>query len=131
MAAPRGVVRLVAQGGPGVGMGHLARCTALACALKLRGYSVVTQGAGLDVAFELDGITWATVSGRDRAEETVMTVLDGYGLTSSEAFEQQGPVVAMHPPQGHELRPIEFLDVGGRGNGGLQGLDYACVRRPF
>lgn len=129
MAAPRGVVRLVAAGGPGIGMGHLARSTALACALRLRGYSVNTRGVGLGASFELDGIEWS-IEQFVADEEPVMTILDGYEL-GSENLTVQGPIVLMHPLRGEGVEPSAFLDVGGTGDGGLRGLEYACLRRPF
>ncbi len=100
-----------------VGMGHVARCTAVACALGERGVEVKCLGFGAEEAFELDGVSWVPL-----AEPVPADLVDSYLRTPGEfgawaAFADEGD-----PPPGAKLviGPV-----------GLAPPKYACLRRAY
>ena len=56
-----------------VGMGHVARCTAVACALAERGAEVSCLASSAEEAFELDGVHWEPL-----AEPVPADLVDSY-----------------------------------------------------
>ena len=126
-----GHVRLLAEGGPGIGMGHLARSSALGCALRFRGFELEARVVGLDRAAEIDGIHWEPVTEAVGAPEGGLTVVDGYGLAAR--LRTGAPVFSMHAawPEGAPC-PKASLEIGGPTEGAsFTSLRYACLRAPF
>ena len=100
-----------------VGMGHVARCTAVACALGERGAEVSCLGFGAEEAFELDGVSWQPL-----AEPVPADLVDSYLRDPAEfgawaAFVDEGDA-----PAG--VRVVI-------GPGGLAPPEHACLRRPY
>ncbi len=132
-------VRIVADASAGVGLGHLARCTALACALGEKGFEIQALGLGALEEVEVDGVRWAPWQPDLRAlGEAIpdLLVLDSYDriawLRTVElphkllvAFEDALP----HP--GAAGIVIALPDGLGQRDGELAGLPFACLRRPF
>lgn len=121
--------RFAAAGGSGIGLGHLARSTALAQALQLRGVGIEATALGSDREIEIDGLRWEPGPGFDDA---VFAVLDGYEIDAA-AVEALGemPHFWMHPPPdgfGDELH----LDMSGDPPaGGIGGIGFASLRRSY
>jgi spore coat polysaccharide biosynthesis predicted glycosyltransferase SpsG len=134
--APRAL--LVADASAAAGLGHLARCTALACALREKGFEVETLGLGAGEAPELDGVRWEPWQPNEAATGAApaLLVLDTYdraawqGVAALEhgllaAFED-----ALPSPSAADvvIAPQGASDAAGRV---LAGLRFACLRRPF
>jgi hypothetical protein len=107
----------VADAAGHVGMGHVARCTGVACALGERGTEVRCLGFEGEEAFELDGVTWEPLS-----EPTPADLVDSYLCHPGEfgawaAFVDEGDA-----PAG--VRVVIGPD-------GLAPPKYACLRRPY
>lgn len=129
---------LLADASPGAGLGHLARCTALAEALGESGFEVETLGLGAEAAVELDGVRWepwqadAAAAGSapdllvldtyDRAEwERVAALAHGRLVAFEDALPEPAAAdVTIAPESDAEASP-ELL----------AGLGFACLRRPF
>jgi spore coat polysaccharide biosynthesis predicted glycosyltransferase SpsG len=119
-------------------LGHLARCTALACALSAKGFELQTLGLGAEEAVEIDGVRWgpwqpdAPVS--DPAPD--LLVLDTYDRVDWQrvAAQPHGHLVsfedALLDPGAADvvISPEDGSEPGGRV---LAGLSFACLRRPF
>ena len=127
--------RLVADASAGAGLGHLARCTALACALSTKGFELETLGLGGEEAVELDGVHWAPWQPEAALVAAVtepvpdLLVLDTYDRIAWQqvaelphrllvAFEDALP----HPG-------AAGMVIGPQQDGG--GLRFACLRQPF
>jgi UDP-2,4-diacetamido-2,4,6-trideoxy-beta-L-altropyranose hydrolase len=118
-------VAVIADGGPGHGLGHLARCSAIAAGLRARGLDVTALAYGASEPRTLDGIAWAPLSAVPDADAIV---LDTYTMPEAERAElaARAPLAFVHdlgavPPQ-------TALVIGA---GGLAGLRYACLRAPY
>lgn len=122
-----------------MGLGHLARCTALACALEAEGFGVEALGLGAREEIELDGVRWEPwqldVALVEAVTEPVpdLLVLDTYDRLAwqrapalphrllaafSDALPHPGAAGIVIGPQygpGHDD----------------PGLEFACLRRPF
>lgn len=130
--------RLVADASAAAGLGHLARCTALACALSAKGFELQTLGLGGEATVEIDGVRWgpwqsdAPVS--DPAPD--LLVLDTYdrAVWQRVAALPHGHLVAFEDalpdPEAADvvIAPEEDSEPGGRV---LAGFSFACLRRPF
>lgn len=122
-----------------MGLGHLARCTALACALATEGFEVETLGLGAEDVVELDGVRWepwqldvATVAAIVEPAPDLL-VLDTYDRLAWQrvpelphrllgAFSDALP----HPgAAGIVIGPQYGPDDDD------SGLEFACLRRPF
>ena len=79
-------VALVADAGERVGLGHLARCSAIASALRARGVAVAPYAYG-PVAPTIDGISWMPIGALGEVEDgsAGALVLDSYLVESEEA----------------------------------------------
>lgn len=126
---------LVADAGPSVGLGHLARSSALAGALRELEIEVVTLGLGAPTPVTIDGVEWSPTRDLDGLEAEAV-VLDSYSVaaevparlarTGTLALFLDGEV----PPKDAAL----VVDVGGAGEPDerlLLGLRFACLRRQF
>jgi spore coat polysaccharide biosynthesis predicted glycosyltransferase SpsG len=74
------LVALIADGGPGAGLGHLSRCSALALALRGEGALVRALGLGLEAALERYGVGWEPADEPDAAGAAAI-VIDSYRAT--------------------------------------------------
>jgi spore coat polysaccharide biosynthesis predicted glycosyltransferase SpsG len=127
-------VAVIADAGPQVGLGHLARGSAIAAALRARGVEVTCHGLGAEEALTLDDLRWeplADVAAATAAPPSAV-VLDSY--RPGDAWPQAGaPLVAF--ADGAAVRPGTALAVtiGPRPAGApvLAGLEYAPLRRAF
>lgn len=72
-------VVLAADAHPGAGLGHIARSSALACALSALGVAVTTVALGAQDAVELDGLRWQP-GGLPLGLPAAATVLDSYSM---------------------------------------------------
>jgi hypothetical protein len=98
-------------------MGHVSRCTAVACALGERGTDVRCLGFEAEEAFELDGVSWEPL-----AEPVSADLVDSY-LREPEEFGAWAAFVdEREPPAG--VRVVI-------GPAGLAPPKYACLRRPY
>ncbi len=133
---PRG--RLVADASAAAGLGHLARCTALACALSTKGFELQTLALGAEAALELDGVRWSPCQpdAETAGPAPDLLVLDTYDRADWQrvaalahrrlvAFEDALPDPAAADVA---IAPEDGSDPSGRVLGGLR---FACLRRPF
>ena len=123
------MISIVADGGPGVGLGHLGRCSAIAGALRARGLEVTCHAYGADEPVTIDGVEWNPgAAGGD------VVVLDSYTMPADErdALVAGAPLAAMHDFGGAPPGAALVVSVGGeRRPGVLAGLAYAPLRAPF
>ncbi len=132
-------VRIVADASAGAGLGHLARCTALACALEMQGLEVETFGLGAGEEIELDGVRWEpwqpglAMAAAIAAPVPDLLVLDAYDrLAWLQVTELPHHLLAAfadampHPGAAGVV-------IGPRYEPGPDdpGLEFACLRRPF
>lgn len=122
-----------------MGLGHLARCTALACALERQGFATETFGLGAGEGIELDGVSWEPwqldVALVAAIVEPVpdLLVLDSYDRIAwqhvrelphrllaafADALPHPGAATVVIGPQ-YGLGPDD------------PGLEFACLRQPF
>jgi spore coat polysaccharide biosynthesis predicted glycosyltransferase SpsG len=98
-------------------MGHVARCTAVACALGERGAAVRCLGFDAEDPFELDGIAWEPLAAPEPADLVDSYLRDPAEFGARAAFVDEG-----------EPSPGVELVIGPRG---LAPPLYACLRRPY
>lgn len=115
-------VAVIADGAPGNGLGHLARCSAIAAGLKARGLEVTALAYGATVAQSLDGIVWEPY---DRPAAPDAIVLDTYTMPEAEraALAAGAPLAFIHDIGA--VPPGTALVIG------AGGLRHACLRAPF
>ncbi len=123
------MISIVADAGPGAGLGHLGRCSAIAGALRARGLEVACHAYGGEAPVTIDGVEWMPgEAGGD------VVVLDSYTMPAGarDALVAGAPLVAMHDFGGAPRRAALVVSVGGEpGPGRLAGLAYAPLRAPF
>ncbi len=123
------MIAVVADGGPGAGLGHLGRCSAIAAALRARGAEVACRAYGAQAPVTMDGVEWTP-----GVAEGDVVVLDTYTLPEAEreALAARAPLVAMHDFGGAPAGAALVVSVGGEpGPRTLAGLRYAPLRSPF
>ncbi|HLM27100.1 MAG TPA: hypothetical protein VK304_09045 [Thermoleophilaceae bacterium] len=103
-----------------VGMGHLARCTAVASALAERGAQVRCLGFGAERPREIDGVAWEPIA--EPVSAGGLLLLDSYSDRRDEFAAQAVFVDEEEPPPGAQLV------IGPRG---LAPPRYACLRRAY
>lgn len=124
-------IAVIADGGASAGLGHVARCSAIAAALRVRGLRVATYSYGADSPLTLDGIEWRPLA--PATELPRLVLLDSYTLPGAERaalgaaalVHDDGPI-----PESAEL----VVAVGHAGDGDprvLAGLRHAPLRPPF
>jgi len=131
---------LLARGGE-AGLGHLARCTALAQALQLRGVTVEARAIGMSVEVTVDGLVWRPDrdEGEGGARAFDIAIVDGYDI-GRERLAGLDPASRywMHaPPPVAVGDPWLGLDPGPDGPTADVGpplaasLEDACLRRSY
>lgn len=128
-------VALVADAGERVGLGHVARCSAIAAGLRARGGQVSCHAFGAAAELSVDGIEWQPTEAPPGGARVL--VLDTYTMPADEVSElaERFELVCVHdvgaPPPGARLA----VSVGGveapPGGEALCGLAYAPLRAPF
>jgi len=128
------VVTVVADAGADVGMGHLARCSAVAAALAERGADVRCLGFGAPDERELDGVRWRPLADPAQlGEPGDLLLVDSYSPERAVLARGDAFVAAFHdqgePPSGAEL--VIGAGEAPAGVARLSGLEHACLRRPY
>ena len=125
-------VAVVADAGPRAGLGHLARCSAVAAALAARGTAVRAYALGAPEPVTLDGVAWTPVASARAAAAGDAVVLDSYSATAAD-LDTGAPVAVFSDgrPPGAARLLIATADDGAVGAAGLVGLAYAPLRRAF
>ncbi len=121
---------IVADGGPAVGLGHLARSSAIAAALHARGAAVRCLAYGADSPTRVDAIEWEPYS----APRAGTLLLDSYVMPAAEraAIAERSTLVVLHDHG--EPTPGTALTIAVTGEPGpdrLTGLAYAPLRPPY
>jgi len=135
--APNIEVVLAADAGPGAGLGHLGRASALGAGLRTRGAEISCLGLGLSRSLELDGLMWRPASASAAfAARADAVVLDAYSVAGEE-LERAGsraPVAVFDDFGDPPLAAALVVDVAAEDEPGdriLGGFRYAAVRSPF
>ena len=86
---------LIADGAPEDGLGHLARCSAIAVALQARGVAVSAFAYGATAPRVVDGIAWEPYGGSSEARAIL---LDTYTMPPAEqaALAARAPLAVVH-----------------------------------
>ncbi|HWT24511.1 MAG TPA: hypothetical protein VN213_13480, partial [Solirubrobacteraceae bacterium] len=133
-------VTLLADAGEGAGLGHVARCSAIAAALRARGVTASCLALGGE-APAVDGVAWTPAGALADVEPRHghAVLVDSYrtGVGDVEAFAARHAVAVLHdqgePPAGARL----VIAVGGAPEvvaapcRVVAGLAYAPLRAPF
>jgi spore coat polysaccharide biosynthesis predicted glycosyltransferase SpsG len=124
-----GSVAIAADGGPGQGLGHLVRSSAVATALRARGIEAQAFALGAVEALEIDGVDWTPAAEPPAAN---LLVLDSYVVDPVSVDAVQ--VVLMHDAA--EASPDVALvvapsDPSEPSDKRLSGLRFACLRPAF
>lgn len=119
-----------------MGLGHVARSTALAQAMAIRGAEVETLLHGDQPALELDGSRWMPRDDRPSGAHADLLVIDGYEIPAADCETLAASrTLWMHPPSEGGLDRLEsewFLDPSAPDDAGpLCGLACACLRRAY
>lgn len=132
-------VLLVADAGERIGLGHVARLSAIAWALRCRGIEVSCNAYGCSERFELDGLEWQPTDGSELTDTRgAGIVLDSYTLppdlfasaadsnllfvvSDDDATTEYATLrISAHEPESRD-----------RDRRHLSGFRYACLRTPF
>lgn len=123
------MIAIVADGGPGAGLGHLGRCSAIAVALRAKGQDVECRAYGAEAPVTIDGVRWTPgAAGGD------VVVLDTYTMPPDErrALVAGAPLAVMHDFGGAPEEAALIVSVGGEpAPRVLAGLRYAPLRPSF
>jgi spore coat polysaccharide biosynthesis predicted glycosyltransferase SpsG len=133
-------IAVVADAGSSVGMGHIARCSGIAVALRCRGYETACRSYGAAATRALDGVEWEPVASVDElptADAAALVVLDSY-LLDADALRARpgaGAVAAIHDhgpmPRTADLVVDPASPDGGPRPGVLAGPAYAPLRPAY
>jgi spore coat polysaccharide biosynthesis predicted glycosyltransferase SpsG len=131
-------VAVVADAGPGAGLGHLARCSAIAAALLGRGAAVACHAHLAEhPPPPIDGIAWAPLAAPADLPAAAVLVLDTYVMPAAdvEALGARCALVALHdagdPPRGARILVGMEEPLAAPGVRVLSGLAHAPLRAPF
>lgn len=133
-----GEVLFVADLGPETGLGHIARSSALAVALRSQDVEVSCRALGREAQWWL-GVSWDPVEEGDLeplAREFAAIVLDSYRIAPATlgALSEVAPLVLFHdlgdPPPGPALIVDPASPEPSRADR-LHGLDYVCLGPHF
>jgi len=127
-------IALVADAGASVGLGHVARCSAIAAALRARGDAVSCHAHGATARLSLDGIAWQPLDWADVPDGGVV-LLDSYVLGAAAVRSPGRRLAVLHdegePPAGADL----IVSVAGvaapAGAEVLSGLLHAPLRADY
>lgn len=127
------MIEVIADGGAKVGLGHVARCSAVVVALRARGRDVRPRAYGADAAIVVDGVEWAPYE--EPPPEGVTVLLDTYTLARDQraALARRNVLAVFHDegavPEGAKL----VIAVGGAlgDHDVLAGLRHAPLRPVF
>jgi UDP-2,4-diacetamido-2,4,6-trideoxy-beta-L-altropyranose hydrolase len=125
---------LAADASAAAGLGHLSRCTALACALGARGTNVRTLALGAEHAVEMDGLRWDPASATELASNDLAAlVLDSYALSGGDRSDlAEAAPLAQFDDRGDDVAGdlvIGPLSADADEVGRIAGPRYACLRR--
>jgi UDP-2,4-diacetamido-2,4,6-trideoxy-beta-L-altropyranose hydrolase len=124
-------IALIADGAPDAGLGHLARSSAVAAALRARGAGVAPYAYGAEEQRTVDGVVWRPF---DSIPDAGAIVLDTYTLSPAAQAEivAAAPTAVFcdegEPPPGAAL--VLAMD-GVEGTGVVAGLRHAPLRAPY
>lgn len=126
---------IAADAGPEHGLGHLSRSSAVAVALRSRGFEVGCLGLGAAGPLVRDGVEWEPTRHADvDLTAADVAVLDSYHLDVA-AIAREHPVVTMHDrggvPDGVRLAVSVAREERDGGPTLLAGPRYACLRPRF
>ena len=127
---------VAADASTAAGLGHLSRCTALACALAARGAHVRTLALGAEHPLEMDGLLWEPASPSAlRPDGAAALVLDSYAISAPGRSElAETAPLAQFDDRGDDLAgelAIGPLSADLDGVGRIAGPRFACLRRAF
>ena len=126
----------IADAGPDAGLGHLSRSSALAVALRCRGFESNCYARGSDESFDRDGVRWNPAPADHQLEfDGRILVVDSYLLAAQklEEMAESTQLVVMHDhgrvPAGAALvvSPASAPENGHL----LGGLEYVPLRPEF
>jgi len=117
---------VIADGAPDVGLGHLARCSAVATALRVHGHEVSTYAYGAAGPLEFDRVLWRPLEG---PPDAAVVVLDTYTLPMDARAALAVRTRLAVFDDGGELPPGAALVIGRSGE--LGGLRHAPLRAHF
>src|SRR5262249_12973138 len=119
------------------GLGHVARSSAVATALRCREIETRCLAHGADEPFRFDGVDWAPLNGNELPEANGHVLLiDSYRLSPEAVAASARPsrLVVMHDdgdvPPGAALA-ISVVGAPDATAGRLSGLEYAALRPGF
>jgi spore coat polysaccharide biosynthesis predicted glycosyltransferase SpsG len=87
---------LVADAGPGDGLGHLSRLSAIAVALRARGLETRCHVNGVSVPLERDGVGWAPWPPAAAPRDVDVVIVDSYRLEPDSVVGSGVPLVVFH-----------------------------------
>jgi spore coat polysaccharide biosynthesis predicted glycosyltransferase SpsG len=125
------MIAVIADGGAKVGLGHVARCSAIVVALRTRGVTVSAFAYGADAPLVVDGVAWAPLHGEPDAR---VVLLDTYTMPWEErrALAAGRALAVIHVEGEIPAEARLVIAVGGAGGPGvLAGLRYAPLRPPY
>src|SRR5262249_41161851 len=125
---------LVADAGREAGLGHVARSSAVAVALRSRGVDTRCCASGASEPFGFDGVDWAPLTSGELPDvHGHVLVIDSYRLSQETvaAAGRSNRLVVMHDqggvPPGAAL-VVSAAGAAGDGPGRLSGLAFAALR---
>jgi spore coat polysaccharide biosynthesis predicted glycosyltransferase SpsG len=125
------MIAVIADGGAKVGLGHIARCSAIVVALRTRGVTVSAFAYGADAPIVVDGVAWTPLHGTPDGD---VLLLDTYTMPWAERRSlAAGRALAVIHDEG-EVPADARLVIAVGGTGGpdvLAGLRYAPLRPPY
>lgn len=125
------MIAVIADGGAKVGLGHIARCSAIVVALRTRGVTVSAFAYGGDAPIVVDGVAWTPLHGTPDAD---VLLLDSYTMPRAErrALAAGRALAVIHDEGDVPADARLVIAVGGTGGAGvLAGLRYAPLRPPY
>jgi spore coat polysaccharide biosynthesis predicted glycosyltransferase SpsG len=127
---PPVTIALIADGAPEAGLGHLARCSAIATALRARGDEIAAHAYGARAPLTVDGVRWVP-AGELPSPRAI--VLDTYTMPATERAALAATTPLAFFDDVGEVPPGAALVIRMRGGaaGVLSGLGYAPLRAAY
>lgn len=127
-------VGFVADAQPGNGLGHISRCSAVALALRCKGFEIRGYALGSVGAIERDGVDWEPLT-NDGAVAGDLVVLDSYVMSEEQqvSLADGRKIVVMHEGSSvdHAALAVNTTLPKSDDPRHLYGLAYAALRPPF